>query len=142
MAMIAACIVILSSCVTTIDGYSNRLDKQRSVDNYVQLGTAYLQQNNRDAARRNFEKALSIKSNSSPANNGMALLYQLNGEFDLAEKHYLKAIRADADYTQARNSYGIFLYQQQRYQEAYDTFAVDASVELTTVYGGKYPWLR
>ena len=114
-------LVLLAGCITTKD-YKGPIDKKKSVDNYMQLGMAYLQQNNRDAARRNFEKALGVNSNSVHANNGMALLYQLNGEFALTEKYYLKAIRTDASYTQAQNNYGIFLYQQKRYQEAYDAF--------------------
>ena len=111
----------LTGCITVKEG-GGSVDRQKLIDNYVQLGMAYLQQDSRDAARRNFEKALAVNSNSAPANNGMALLYQLNAEFSLAEKYYLKAISADDSYTQAKNNYGVFLYQQARYQEAYDIF--------------------
>ena len=111
----------LVGCITVKEG-GGSVDKQKLIDNYVQLGMAYLQQDSRDAARRNFEKALAVNSKSASANNGMALLYQLNAEFSLAEKYYLKAISADDGYTQAKNNYGIFLLGQARYQEAYDIF--------------------
>ena len=121
IAIVLALSAILTGCITVKEG-SGSIDKQKLIDNYVRLGMAYLQQDSRDAARRNFEKALAINSKSAPANNGMALLYQLNAEFSLAEKYYLKAISSDASYTQAKNNYGIFLYRQARYQEAYDVF--------------------
>ncbi len=121
IAIVLALSAILTGCITVKEG-GGSIDKQKLIDNYVRLGMAYLQQDSRDAARRNFEKALAINSKSAPANNGMALLYQLNAEFSLAEKYYLKAISSDASYTQAKNNYGIFLYRQARYQEAYDVF--------------------
>ena len=113
--------VLLTGCVTS-NKYQSPKARQNSVDSYVRLGMAYLEQGSRDAARRNFEKALAIDSDSATANNGLALLYQLNGEVALSEKYYLQAIRDDADYTRARDNYGAFLYQQKRYQEAYGVF--------------------
>ena len=98
------------------------VDRQRAVDDFVSLGMAYLQRGNRDASRRNFEKAFDLKPNSKKAHNGMGLLYQLNGEVDLAESSFERAIKIDNDYSQARVNFGAFLYQQQRYQEAFDQF--------------------
>ena len=118
---IAVGLVALTGCVTT-NKYQSSKARQHSVDSYVRLGMAYLKQGSRDAARRNFEKALVIDSDAATANNGLALLYQLNGEVALSEKYYLRAIQDDDDYTRARDNYGAFLYQQKRYQEAYDVF--------------------
>jgi len=124
-------IVLLAGCVTVKD-YRGPINKQKLVADYVQLGKAYLQRNSRELARRNFDKALAVDSRSAQANNGMALLYQLNGEWALAEAHYLKAIDADADYTQVKDNYGLFLYRQGRYREAYNILhevTVDLSYE-------------
>jgi type IV pilus assembly protein PilF len=133
LSVVLILLVMLAGCITT-KNYRGPIDKKKSEDNYVQLGMAYFQQNNRDAARRNFERALAIDSDSAQANNGMALLYQMNGEFELAEKYFLKAISADDNYTQAQSNYGTFLYQQMRYPEAYDVFE-ELTQDLS--YGGR-----
>jgi type IV pilus assembly protein PilF len=106
------------------------VDKKKALESYIALGMAYLQQGSRDASRRNFEKALEINSGSHEAHNGMGLLYQLNGESELAETSFKRALKEKRDYTQAMVNYGVFLYQQQRFQEAYDLFE-KSSTDLT-----------
>jgi type IV pilus assembly protein PilF len=46
------------------------------------------------------------------------LVFQLEGEKQLSEQHYRKAIRYDPDFSQARNNYGAFLFVEGRYDEA------------------------
>ena len=119
-------------CVPVTGPDSRVVDKQKAIESYITLGMAYLQQGNRDFARRNFEKALELDRNSAEANNGMGLLYQLNGENELAEASYTKALKDKASFTDARVNYGGFLYQHQRYEEAYNEFeraAKDLSFE-------------
>ncbi len=129
-ALLMLSLFMLSGCVQTQGPAVRAVDKQKALESYIALGMAYLQQNNRDASRRNFEKALDIDKNSHEAHNGMGLLYQLTGEIGLAEKSFLRSLSEKSDFTQARANYGVFLYQQQRYQEAYDTFE-KASKDLT-----------
>lgn len=124
------CLVLLSACVETQDASSRVVDRQRAVDDFVSLGMAYLQRGNRDASRRNFEKAFELKPSSRKAHNGMGMLYQLNGETELADDSFRSALKADANYSQARVNYGAFLYQQKRYQEAFEQFKL-ASNDLT-----------
>ena len=124
------CSVFLSACVETQDASSRVVDRQSAVDDFVSLGMAYLQRGNRDASRRNFEKAFDLKPNSRKAHNGMGMLYQVNGEVELAETSFKRAIKIDKGYSQARVNYGAFLYQQQRYQDAFDQFKL-ASDDLT-----------
>ncbi len=108
---------LLSACVTS-SGRTSPVDNKKAHDAHVNLGLTYLSQDNREASRRHFEKALNIDSGSAPAHAGMGLLYQLTGEEQLAEKSLLRALREDSRFTEARVNYGRFLYQQQRYQEA------------------------
>lgn len=124
-------LLALSGCVQTSSSGSTRVvDKPKALDSYIALGMAYLQQGSRDSARRNFEKALDISSRAHRAHNGMALLYQLNGETALAEESFKRALSLERSYTVARVNYGIFLYQQQRFAEAYETFEM-AAKDLT-----------
>ncbi len=115
--------VFLSGCVTTVTGGSNReKDPERALASHVQLGLNYLRVKNRESARFHLEKALKLDKKSPAANDGMALLYQLDGEMDLAEKYFKAAIKADSDFSRAHNNYGSFLYQKERYEEAFAEF--------------------
>ncbi|MGH1438745.1 MAG: type IV pilus biogenesis/stability protein PilW [Cellvibrionaceae bacterium] len=115
-------IAFLSGCVQTTYPKQKKVDKKKSLESYITLGMAYLDRNDRDSSRRNFERALEIDGGSHEAHNGMGLLYELNGELELAEKSFKRSIREKRDFTQARVNYGVFLYRQQRYQEAYGNF--------------------
>lgn len=115
-------LLLMTGCVTTSDSKDRLVDKDKALDSYITLGMAYLSQGDRDASRRNFEKALEIDRNSARAHNGMGLLYQLTGEVDLAEKSYKKSLSANKDYSDARLNFGTFLYQQSRYSDAIEAF--------------------
>ncbi len=97
-------------------------DKQKALDAHLRAGFEYMKLDNRDGARRHFEKALSIAPESPEANNGMAVLFQLNGEADLAEQRFKKALQRKPDFTQAQYNYGMFLFTQSRFQDAYEQF--------------------
>jgi type IV pilus assembly protein PilF len=129
--------------VTTKTGRHNTPDKDKAYGTHLNLGMTYLQRDNREASRRHFEKALKLKPDSAAAHNGLGLLYQLTGEMALAEKSFKRALSEDDSYTQARVSYGRFLYDQARYLEAYAMFdkaAMDISFQqraLTLTYLGQ-----
>ncbi|MFT7491552.1 MAG: type IV pilus assembly protein PilF [Pseudohongiellaceae bacterium] len=114
--------VFVSGCISTTIGAKRAVDKQKSLDSYMALGMAYLQRNDRDSSRRNFEKALALDGNSAEAHNGMGLLFQLTGEPDLAEASFERSLRSNPKLTQARVNYGVFLYSQNRFEEALDNF--------------------
>ncbi|MBX2809192.1 MAG: type IV pilus biogenesis/stability protein PilW [Cellvibrionaceae bacterium] len=121
--------LFVSACVET-RGPAAIVDKDKALEGYLTLGSAYLQRGNRDASRRNFEKALAIDSRSARAHNGMGLLYQLNGEVQLSESSFKRALKLNPAYNQARLNYGAFLYRQTRYREAYHNFET-ASKDLS-----------
>ncbi len=116
--------IILTGCVTTNNRSGSTIDTQKAYDTHVNLGLTYLQQDSRENSRRHFEKALKLNAKAAPANHGIALLYNLTGEVELAEASFLKALKRDKKFTQARIDYGLFLYQQERYQEAYEAFSL------------------
>ncbi|MFT6791936.1 MAG: type IV pilus assembly protein PilF [Cellvibrionaceae bacterium] len=117
-------------CVSVTGPNARVVDKEKALDSLIDLGMAYLNQGDRENSRRNFEKALEIDKNSSRAHNGLALLYQMNSEVALAEKSFMRALDEDKGYTSARVNYGLFLYEQKRFQEAYGSF-VRASEDLS-----------
>lgn len=131
---LVVCICLVStSCVrtTTVSGKplttdrttsgTERKDKKaEALDTYVKLGLGYLRDGNRDGARLHLQKALETDSRSGGAHNGMALLYQMEKEDELAEQHFKKALQYEPDLTSARNNYAVFLMRHDRYQESYE----------------------
>ena len=108
----------------TMDGTSSSAErkskKSEALDTYIKLGLGYLRDGNRDGARLHLQKALETDSRSGRAHNGMALLYQMEKEDELAEQHFNKALQFEPDLTSARNNYAVFLMRNNRYQEAYE----------------------
>ncbi|OUS03682.1 type IV pilus biogenesis/stability protein PilW [Gammaproteobacteria bacterium 54_18_T64] len=138
-----ALVMILSSACTTTDVTYNKSiansagsaaaasrheasrDKvKEAAETYVQLGLGYLREGERQRARFNFLKALDRDKRSGAAHNGMALLFQMEGENTLAEQHFKKAIAIQPDLTSVRYNYGVFLLRHRRYEDAEKQFLV------------------
>lgn len=123
--------VWLAGCVTTGLPPRQEIDLDKALETHVQLGLRYLQSgDNREAARHHFLKALELGKRNPQAHHGLALLYQVDGELEVAESHFKKALRYGDDFSMAHTNYGVFLYQQERYEEAYEQFRI-ASEDLT-----------
>lgn len=117
-ALLVLMLFAVTACVTTTNKPEPVIDLQKAEATHIQAGLGYLRQRDKEAARRHFHKALKLNSKSAGAQNGLALVYQMEDEAELAEKHFRKALSIDPDYSLARNNYGAFLYSQGRYQEA------------------------
>lgn len=115
--------LLVTGCVTTTDSrFSREADRQKAVENYVQLATAYIGQGNMERARKHLDRALELDSDNPGALAALGLVYNTNGEAELAEKNFRKAIAEDSGYTRARVYYGAFLYSRGRLDDALDQF--------------------
>lgn len=115
--------LLLTGCVTTTDSrFTREADRQKAVENYVQLATAYLGQGNIERARHHLDRALELDPDSPQALAALGLIYNTDGEAELAEKSFRKAISESPEYTRARVYYGAFLYSQERFEESRDQF--------------------
>ncbi|MGM0769839.1 MAG: type IV pilus biogenesis/stability protein PilW [Pseudomonadota bacterium] len=115
--------LLAAGCVTVSDSrFSREEDRDKAVKNYVQLATAYIGQGNLDRARNHLDRALELSPDDAGALSAMALLHNTDGEDELAEESFRKAISSDGDYTRGRVYYGAFLYGEGRYREARDQF--------------------
>ncbi|MCG6658548.1 type IV pilus biogenesis/stability protein PilW [Halomonas campisalis] len=85
---------------------------------YTQLGMAYLERDNLSRAMSALDRALEIAPNSPAALQAMAIVYQRQGEHELADTTFQRALRADPDFTRARNNYAAYLYDRGRTREA------------------------
>ncbi len=137
MALSSACTVTEMDYSKTIGSSSasessaNQHDKKRdknkeAAETYVQLGLGYLRRGERQRARTNLLKALERDKRSGDAHNAMALLLQVEGEKELAEEHFKKAIAYEPDLTSVRYNYATFLFRQQRYTDAEKQFLIAA----------------
>ena len=122
---------LLAGCVTT--GKVNPMDTRKGRDQareaYVQLGIGYLQEGGTERAKVPLKKALELDSSDADANAALALVFQAEMEPELAEQHFRKALSSRSD-ARILNNYGSFLYEQKRYQDAYEMFEKAAADTL------------
>ena len=109
--------VLLSGCETIKETGSQHSPERIAAAN-VELGLAYMQENENDVALQKFEKALKADPDYVPAHIATGLLYQRLGKFDQAEKYYKQALRLEPDNPRALNSYGQYLCQTGKIAES------------------------
>lgn len=113
-----------AGCVTetTKDGKpyvkDGNVNMDRALADYVTLAGSYLKQGDRENALRSINKGLAIDPKSPAMLNVLAFYYESDGESELAEKEFRKAISADKSYTASYMNYGVFLFSHQRYESA------------------------
>ncbi len=110
----------LSACVNP--GGKGEVDEEKAMDSYIKLAMAYIENGNRESARHHLSRAFELDSDSVRATAAQAMLYQLEGEPELAEENFRKVLRREPDFSRARNNYAAFLFQHERYQEAFEQF--------------------
>lgn len=93
-------------------------EPEQAVEAYTSLGLQYLQAGNTVNAKMSLQRALAIDSGYAPAYNAMALAFQVEQEFGLAEEYFHKALAAAPDSAMVRNNFGAFLFARGRYGEA------------------------
>ena len=101
------------------------LDKQEIARVRTSLAAQYIRKNELDTAQQQLEKALAADSRYAPAYDMMGVLLQQEGSrlnLEKADDYFKKAITLDKDFVQARNNYGVYLSQMQRYSEAAEQF--------------------
>lgn len=85
---------------------------------YTRLGVAYLERDNLPRAMNALDRALEIDPRDAEALQAMAMVHQRQGEAQLADETFQRAIKADPSFTRARNNYAAFLYDRGRLNEA------------------------
>ncbi len=109
----------LAGCVTTESGGLPKPDSDENrVKAHLDLARGYLEQRDVTSARRPLEAALDIDPTNAEANVLLAMVYQTQGENELAESSFKRAIRYAPEDSMARNNYGTFLYSQGRLEDA------------------------
>ena len=105
-------------------------DPEKAVKVRTQLAAEYIKSGDLDSAKRTLDQALEMNSRNSAANMMMGILLQQEGSkvsMDKAEAYFKRAISADPKNAQARNNYGTYLYQIERYNDAIEQLNVAAT---------------
>lgn len=117
--MLLLAVTLMAGCASQTTGSRNAADSpQEALEAYTSLGLQYLQAGNTVNAKTSVQRAIAIDSGYAPAYNAMALIFQAEQEFELAEEYFRKALAADKTSAMIHNNYGAFLFAQQRYDEA------------------------
>jgi type IV pilus assembly protein PilF len=117
-ALLLSC--LMSSCVTTTGGFNVEVSEEQALEDYLQLAIAYYDADDLTGARRHVNNALDIDARSPDAYTMLALILQREGDLDLAEENFQRAINLDRNNSRARNNYAVLLFSMERYGDAYD----------------------
>jgi len=110
---------LMAGCASQTTGSGNAANSpQEALEAYTSLGLQYLQAGNTVNAKMSVQRAIGIDAGYAPAYNAMALIFQAEQEFELAEDYFRKALAADKTSAMIHNNYGAFLFARQRYSEA------------------------
>ncbi|WP_296219473.1 type IV pilus biogenesis/stability protein PilW [Pseudomonas sp. UBA2684] len=123
---------LLAGCVSTGDVDPMRTGKGRNEarDAYVQLGIGYLQQGASERAKVPLKKALELDPSSADAHAALALVFQIEMEAKLADEHFRKALSQRPSDARLLNNYGSFLFEQKRYEDAFERYQQAAQDNL------------
>lgn len=111
----------LSCCVTTTTGgFMVDASEEQAATDYIQLALAYFDNRDMSAARRHVNNALDIDNRFSDAYMVLAMISQHEGDLDLADSNYQRAISLDKDNSSARNNYAAMLFSQESFRESYE----------------------
>lgn len=124
--LLVALLLVLGGCM--VDGTKKKeVDESQVLDQTIGVAVGYVRQGDYARAKDHLNRALQMDRNSARAHTTLGIVFQLEEENDLAEKHFKEAIRLSPESAPARNNYGAFLFASERYAEAVEQLAVAAT---------------
>ena len=126
----AVCLALLSACASSSSSSRSKNSRVDKALIHAQLARGYLQQNQYATAKSELEKALRINPNHSDSNYVMALLMMELEQYDLAEKHFGRAVSADRENASAAHDFGMFLCQTGKERASVKYFEIAANNPL------------
>lgn len=115
--VLSVAVLLLAGCASSTERQQEREKTDKRVETHVLLGSSYLQRGQLDVAKEELDKALSIVSDHSQANNIMAVLQWRLKEYDKADRYFRQALTSDADNASAQHNYGAFLCDRGKLNE-------------------------
>ncbi len=114
--------VLLGGCVveSTTGGFNTKPSDEQALADYIKLATGYLEQGDLTNAKRHLDNASAIDPENSEILALWGLVYSREGEPDLSDESFRRALRIDPANSQARNNYAAFLFAESRFEDAYE----------------------
>jgi type IV pilus assembly protein PilF len=114
--------LLVSSCqfMKTPNGETTDNGTVELVQRHLDLAIGYLRNRDYQRSKEKLAKALDVEPKNADVHATYGLVFQLEGETDLAEEYFKQAVRYDPQSAQIRNSYGAFLFSEKRFHEAVD----------------------
>jgi type IV pilus assembly protein PilF len=109
--------LVLITCSLVHCATKNR-DKKKEAQNYLSIGTSYLQQGRYPQALTALLNASRLDEESPVIFNHLGLAYFVREKYDLAQKNILKAIQLSPSYTDAMNNLGRVYIEKKDYKKA------------------------
>lgn len=109
--------VLLAACAGNPSS-SDTAAHSAASDAYIQLGIQYLRDGDTVNAKQAFLRASEINPRAELAFNGLAMVFQIEEEAELAESYFERAVDISPGNAVIHNNYGAFLFSEQRFEEA------------------------
>ncbi len=126
--LVLVSLLTLAGCAQNTTRQDTASTKAAEVN--VELGIAYMQQGNKAVALEKLKRALEQDPGLPQAHTAIAVLYESLIEYDLAEKHFKKALQLDPKNSSAHNNFGGYLCRRGNYTEAVSHFEQSAANPL------------
>ena len=111
--------LLLSGCVTeSTGGLPQPAPKAERAEAQLAVARGYIGASSWANAKRALEKVIALDSSLPETYVLYAVAYEAEGELDLAERHYHRALRMAPSDPQALFNYGSFLQRRERYDDA------------------------
>ncbi len=102
--------------------FTKKFNPEKAAKLNVELGLAYLDSNQPSRGKLKLQRALELAPYLPDVQAAFGRYYESIGEFEEAEKSYLKAIRMNKTWAVSHNLYGAFLCRQGKYEQANRSF--------------------
>jgi len=122
---LSLCVFVLQACSSS--GEVNETKAEDAAQFNAQLGAQYLNRGELDQAREKLVKALEQDDENALAHVTYAQLQAKVSEPDSALVHFERALQLEPDEADHRNSFGIYLCEQESYDEAKKQFRTAAN---------------
>ncbi|MBO1255361.1 type IV pilus biogenesis/stability protein PilW [Alteromonas sp. 5E99-2] len=112
-------VLFVSGCVSHNESSAKKnVDYESAARTRISLGLTYLKNGSYVQAKQNLDQALDFAPRLANAHYSLAYYYQTVGEIEQATEYYENAVELEPENPDIANSYGAFLCQQNKYEEA------------------------
>ncbi|MTI12979.1 type IV pilus biogenesis/stability protein PilW [Sansalvadorimonas verongulae] len=120
LALVAS--LALSGCVSTLPPERPARDPATFEQKNLDIAFGFLQEGYPGRAIGRLNEILKVNRRSARAYGMLGVVYQSQGEYDLAEDNFARSLSIDSSASDVRNNYGVLLYEQGKYTKAREQF--------------------